>query len=69
MHNTRPQTATLVPDNARLRLTACPEPGCGQPTEIYDEVELASTDGPIAHARTVCVAGHWLFLAIEQIRP
>jgi hypothetical protein len=51
----------------RLRITSCPEPGCGLPTEIGDGAVLASTDGPIMHVRTVCLTGHWLFLPLETV--
>jgi hypothetical protein len=64
--------ATVSADTARLRSAACPERGSGLPTEIYDEVGLASTDDPIAHARTRCIVGHRFFMPLEnlsQVRP
>jgi hypothetical protein len=54
-------------DTGRLRSAACPERGCGLPTEVYDEVDLASTDGPIAHARTRCIVGHRFFMPLENL--
>ena len=54
-------------DTARLRSAACPEPGCCLPTEVYDEVDVASTDGPVAHARTRCIVGHAFFMPLENL--
>jgi hypothetical protein len=51
----------------RLRVAGCPEPGCQAPAEIYDEVALSSTDGPIAHARTRCLNDHGFLLPVEYI--
>jgi hypothetical protein len=60
-------SAAAIHDSDRLQIVGCPEPGCGVPAGIYDDVVLASTDGPIAHVRTACVAGHWLFLPREAV--
>ena len=67
------QTATLLEQPATrhrtgLRVAACPEPGCTVPTELYDEIDLASTDGAIPHARTLCALGHRFFMPVENIR-
>lgn len=59
--------ATVSAHTARVRGAACPEPGCGLPTEVYDEVDLASTDGPIAHARTQCIVGHRFFMPLQNL--
>jgi hypothetical protein len=66
VHITPHPSGAAIHDSDRLRIVACPEPGCAVPAEIYDEVVLASTDGPIAHVRTACVAGHWLLLPPEM---
>ncbi|HKE64205.1 MAG TPA: hypothetical protein VKB59_06055 [Micromonosporaceae bacterium] len=67
------QTATLLErpmarDRTETMIAACPEPGCTEATEMYDEVDLASTDGAVAHARTVCPHGHRFFMPVENIR-
>jgi hypothetical protein len=41
---------------SELELTCCPE--CGRPAEIVQRVTFQSTDGPVEHARTRCLAGH-----------
>lgn len=37
---------------------ACPEPGCTAPAEIIDRWVWNSTDGPMEHVRTRCLARH-----------
>ena len=39
-------------------IIACPEPDCLAPAEVVDRFTLASTDGPVDHAKTMCLAGH-----------
>ena len=39
-----------------LTVISCPE--CGVPAEITDRFSLPSTDGPVAHVATSCIAGH-----------
>lgn len=39
----------------------CPHPGCTQPAEVTEFVELESTDGPVMHVRLLCVMGHGFF--------
>ena len=34
----------------------CPQ--CELPAEVIDRFSLPSTDGPIAHIKTACFAGH-----------
>jgi len=36
----------------------CPDPGCTAPAEIMDRWSWNSTDGPIEHVRTRCLARH-----------
>ena len=38
--------------------TNCPDPRCGELAEIVDVYTAASTDGPVEHVVTVCVARH-----------
>lgn len=42
---------------ANLQLTRCPE--CGRTAEIERRTVLASTAGPIEHAKIRCVNRHW----------
>ena len=67
MHTPRHVAAAVLAEPTGLRIMACPEPGCCLPTEVYDEVELASTSGLVVHARTRCVAGHWFFMPMEYL--
>jgi hypothetical protein len=46
-------------------LTACPE--CGAPAEITEAVLLESTDGPVEHARVVCVHRHWFLMPSDRL--
>ena len=48
-----------------MDMTTCPE--CGAPAEVRDRHVLASTDGPIEHARVRCVQQHHFFLPVEQL--
>jgi hypothetical protein len=40
-----------------LELTSCPD--CGRPAEVIDRFLLQGTDGPVEHAKTRCITGHW----------
>ena len=44
----------------RLETTTCPE--CGALAEVTERAVLESTDGPVEHARVVCVDRHWFLL-------
>ena len=48
-----------------MDLTGCPE--CGNLAEIEWRSVLDSTDGPIEHAKTRCVAGHWFLLPVAAL--
>ncbi len=48
-----------------VELTVCPE--CGEVAEVQWRAVLESTDGPIEHARTMCVQRHWFFLPVERL--
>lgn len=47
--------------------TTCPE--CGIPAEISQRTMLPSTDGPVEHVKTRCLAGHWFFMEAAALRP
>jgi hypothetical protein len=46
--------------------TSCPE--CGAPAEVLDRHVLESTDGPVEHARVVCLDRHRFFLPVAGLR-
>jgi hypothetical protein len=48
-----------------MDMTTCPE--CGVPAEVRERHVLASTDGPIEHARVRCVGGHCFFLPVASL--
>jgi hypothetical protein len=48
-----------------MDLTSCPE--CGNAAEMVARDVLESTDGPIEHAKVVCVAGHWFVLPVAAL--
>ena len=43
-----------------LDLVVCPE--CGAPAEVVDRFALPSTDGPVEHAKVLCLMRHWFLL-------
>jgi hypothetical protein len=45
-----------------MQLTNCPE--CGNAAEFLWRSVMESTDGPIEHAKVVCVQGHWFVLPV-----
>ncbi len=52
-----------------MDLTTCPE--CGGCAEVQWRAALDSTDGPVEHAKILCVQSHWFLLpvaALEQKR-
>lgn len=48
-----------------MELTVCPE--CAEPAEIQWRAVLESTDGPIEHARVLCVRTHWFLLPTADL--
>ena len=51
----------------RLRIVACPEPGCDAAAEVVDRHTYDSTGGPVATVRTRCVGKHirdWVDVAV-----
>jgi len=48
--------------------TLCPE--CGALAEVQWREVIESTDGPVEHAKIVCVRRHWFLLPVEHlVRP
>jgi len=50
-----------------LELLPCPEPACRVPAEIVDRWSWRSSDGPVAHVKTLCLAGHWFAMPAEAL--
>jgi hypothetical protein len=48
-----------------LDTTTCPE--CGAPAEVTERAVLESTDGPVEHARVVCLVRHWFLLPAASL--
>jgi hypothetical protein len=48
-----------------MDLTTCPQ--CGNAAEITERDVLESTDGPVEHAKVVCVARHWFLMPVASI--
>jgi hypothetical protein len=48
-----------------MDLTVCPE--CAAPAEIEWRAVLESTDGPIEHAKVLCVNQHWFLLPVASL--
>lgn len=50
--------------------TLCPE--CGALAEVQWREVAESTDGPVEHAKIICISRHWFFLpvtSLERPRP
>jgi hypothetical protein len=43
----------------------CPQ--CDLPAEVLDRFSLFSTDGPIEHVKTACLAGHVFTPAADDV--
>ncbi|MCU1538516.1 MAG: hypothetical protein JWP82_2867 [Humibacillus sp.] len=50
---------------AVLDTTTCPE--CGALAEVRERAVLESTDGPVEHARILCLSRHWFFLPAASL--
>jgi len=48
-----------------MELTVCPE--CGAPAEIEWRDVMAGTDGPVEHAKVLCVQRHWFLLPTAML--
>ncbi len=47
------------------QIVDCPE--CLLPAEVQWRADLASTDGPVAHLKIRCLAGHWYLLPENRL--
>jgi hypothetical protein len=45
--------------------TTCPE--CGALAEVQWRDVLESTDGPVEHAKVMCVRRHWFLLPVASL--
>ena len=57
---------TMSPAHHRLRIVACPEPGCDAAAEVVDQHTFRSTNGPVPMLRTRCLGKHvrdWVDIA------
>jgi len=52
-------------DGATMDLTTCPE--CGNAAEIQWRDVLESTDGPVEHAKVLCVERHTFLLPVASL--
>lgn len=48
-----------------MDMTLCPQ--CGEPAEVQWRDVLESTDGPIEHAKILCVNRHWFLLPVADL--
>jgi hypothetical protein len=48
-----------------IDITTCPE--CGEPAEVQWRDALESTDGPVEHAKIMCVRRHWFLLPVSTL--
>ncbi len=45
--------------------TRCPQ--CGQIAEVQWRTALESTEGPVEHAKVLCVRRHWFLLPVSAL--
>ena len=45
--------------------TVCP--ACGELAEVQWRAVLESTDGPVEHAKVLCVSRHWFLLPLATL--
>lgn len=45
--------------------TTCPE--CGDISEVQDRHVIDSTDGPVEHAKIMCIRRHWFLLPVSAL--
>ena len=51
-----------------MDLTVCPE--CDELAEVQWRAVMESTDGPVEHAKVMCVRRHWFLLPVSHlVRP
>ena len=49
------------------KIIACPDPACLAAAKVVDRFPLASTDGPVEHARTRCLDGHGFTARVGEL--
>ena len=54
-----------VIEGASMDTTLCPE--CGTLAEVLWRDVLESTDGPVEHAKIVCVDRHWFLMPVSSL--
>ena len=60
-----PTSSSNLEVTSAMDLTDCPE--CAAPAEIEWRAVLESTDGPIEHAKVLCVNQHWFLLPVASL--
>ncbi len=48
-----------------MDLTVCPE--CDELAEVQWRAVMESTDGPVEHAKVMCVRRHWFLLPVSHL--
>lgn len=48
-----------------MEFTVCPQ--CTEPAVIQWRTVMESTDGPVEHAKVLCVQRHWFFLPTAML--
>jgi hypothetical protein len=57
--------AGVLPALITMDTTLCPE--CGALAEVKWREVAESTDGPVEHAKVVCVRRHWFLLPVASL--
>ena len=52
-----------------MDVVACPDPTCPAPAWVHDRWIWPSTNGPVAHVKTGCEAGHWFTPVAASLAP
>jgi hypothetical protein len=50
-----------------MEIIGCPDPGCTSPAEVVDRWHFYSTDGPVEHLKTRCLAGHGFTVPVRPV--
>ena len=62
-----PAQRTGYLDAMSAMFVGCPEPECLAPAEVMDRIVLASTGGPVEHARIYCVQRHFFVMPLVAV--